>query len=456
MAGDFNAWSQAWDSRQTNVKGRALEEWAAALDLQLLNRGRTSTCVRAQGESIVDLSWAIPAAACLVREWKVLTDLEQLSDHRYISMKIGSPVPTTGGGCRSKKRSRWALKKMDEDRFMAIVLTADWSRNCAMQEEDPQEGTSWLRETVTRACDSSMPHVRQSPRRSTYWWNDEIAELRRAAIRLSRRVARSKADVARRAAASEEYRAAKKSLSVAIKRAKAGAWMELLQTLQKNPWGRPYKLVLNKLRPRTPPLTEVLEPEFTRRIINTLFPKWNGQILPLDPPGESPDWMEELEIQKEELSRAIKKGFGGKNTAPGPDGLQKKALALASNVLVRHMRGLFSECLKLGIFPKIWKRASLVLLRKEGKDPNSPSAYRPICLLDEAGKLLERVIANRLVHHLSHTGPDVSETQFGFRKGLSTLDAIEHVRTLSEEITSRGEVALAISLDVSNAFNSLP
>lgn len=76
----------------------------------------------------------------------------------------------------------------------------------------------------------------------------------------------------------------------------------------------------------------------------------------------------------------------------------------------------------------------MILLQKEGKETGSPSAYRPICLLDEAGELFERVIANRL----SRVGPNINGVQFGFRESLSTLEAVNRVRALSDEVVSQG------------------
>ena len=78
-------------------------------------------------------------------------------------------------------------------------------------------------------------------------------------------------------------------------------------------------------------------------------------------------------------------------------------------------------------------------------------------LLDEVGKLFERVIANRLVGHLVGMGPDLADQQFGFRRGRSTVDAIMRVRALTTgDAVSRGGVVLAVSLDIANAFNTLP
>ena len=54
------------------------------------------------------------------------------------------------------------------------------------------------------------------------------------------------------------------------------------------------------------------------------------------------------------------------------------------------------------------------------------SSYRAICLLDTMGKLLEEMILQRLKGHMVREN-GLSEYQFGFRKGRSTVDAIQAV-----------------------------
>ena len=44
VLGDFNAKSTLWGSPRTNPRGEAVVEWAAELDLRLLNEGSKSTC----------------------------------------------------------------------------------------------------------------------------------------------------------------------------------------------------------------------------------------------------------------------------------------------------------------------------------------------------------------------------------------------------------------------------
>ncbi|CAB0032532.1 unnamed protein product [Trichogramma brassicae] len=81
-------------------------------------------------------------------------------------------------------------------------------------------------------------------------------------------------------------------------------------------------------------------------------------------------------------------------------------------------------------------------------------------LADTAGKILERIICDRLEAFTERPG-GLSERQYGFRKRRSTIDAIEEViSTVREAIAGkrwyRGtkEYCAVVTLDVRNAFNS--
>ncbi|XP_053989863.1 uncharacterized protein LOC128882309, partial [Hylaeus volcanicus] len=128
VLGDFNAKSTTWGGPATDARGRAVLEWAARTDLRLLNRGSVSTCVRWQGESIVDLSWATPAAARLVSGWRVAEEVESVSDHLYILMDV-SAAPQyhpARGPAPGRPPRRWALKRLEKDALMAAALAASW------------------------------------------------------------------------------------------------------------------------------------------------------------------------------------------------------------------------------------------------------------------------------------------------------------------------------------------
>ena len=53
-------------------------------------------------------------------------------------------------------------------------------------------------------------------------------------------------------------------------------------------------------------------------------------------------------------------------------------------------------------------------------------SYRPICLIDSAAKVLERILCDRLERELKARG-GLNERQYGFRKGVSTVHALRRV-----------------------------
>jgi len=81
-------------------------------------------------------------------------------------------------------------------------------------------------------------------------------------------------------------------------------------------------------------------------------------------------------------------------------------------------------CLANGYYPLQWQRAIAIALKKPNKsDYTQPRAYRLITLLECMGKLLEKVVACRLMY-LTGQYNLISGSQFGGRANSSTSDAI--------------------------------
>ncbi|KMQ88705.1 reverse transcriptase [Lasius niger] len=124
--------------------------------------------------------------------------------------------------------------------------------------------------------------------------------------------------------------------------------------------------------------------------------------------------------------------------------------------MLANVTACFNLCLNEGVFPTEWKKAGLVLILKEATPDEELPKVRPICLLDEVGKTLERVIACRMEEYMKENHRfGLSENQFDFRKQRSTCDALNKMK-ITLGAVGVGEVALAVSLDIANAFNSLP
>ena len=94
---------------------------------------------------------------------------------------------------------------------------------------------------------------------------------------------------------------------------------------------------------------------------------------------------------------------------------------------------------------------------KGNKPLGDVSSYRPICLLDTMGKLLEDMILQRLQALLVGEN-GLPDNQFGFRKGRSTVDTIQAVVNIATNARKgtgkrKGFCAL-ISIDIRNVFNT--
>lgn len=126
-----------------------------------------------------------------------------------------------------------------------------------------------------------------------------------------------------------------------------------------------------------------------------------------------------------EVRRAAKRIKSGK--AGGPDGIPPEGIKTAVSHCTREITGILNDCLKHDTFPSCWKTGKLVLIPKPGKDPKLPNAYRPLTLLNSGGKLLEQLLKTRLQAELDDK-MTISDRQFGFRSGKSTLDACAQVK----------------------------
>ena len=110
-----------------------------------------------------------------------------------------------------------------------------------------------------------------------------------------------------------------------------------------------------------------------------------------------------------------------------------------------------STCLEDGVFPREWKAARVVVLLKSPEKLRSdPGSYRGICLLSALGKVLERIMIDRLMDTL---GGRFSRWQFGFQTRRSCDDAWMHVK--QTVAASDSKYVMGIFVDFKGAFDHL-
>jgi hypothetical protein len=112
----------------------------------------------------------------------------------------------------------------------------------------------------------------------------------------------------------------------------------------------------------------------------------------------------------------------------GIDGLLNEYFIEFQDLLLPVLYKLFNGILTSGIFSNSWSTAVLIPVFKKG-DQRDPHIYRGISLASCLAKLFTNIINNRLIEW-SKAYDTITDAQFGFRNGLSTVDAIFALQTL--------------------------
>src|SRR5215469_5085797 len=98
-------------------------------------------------------------------------------------------------------------------------------------------------------------------------------------------------------------------------------------------------------------------------------------------------------------------------------------------------------------FPSIWRKSIVVPIPKHGKDPMVDSNQRSISMTCNICKVMEKMVANRLLWELEALGA-LSASQFCFRRFRSTSDPLlmleQNIRQAFKEKSVLLEVFLTL------------
>ena len=110
--------------------------------------------------------------------------------------------------------------------------------------------------------------------------------------------------------------------------------------------------------------------------------------------------------------------------------------------------------LMMGHVPCSWKNAFIILLLKPGKERSQASSYRPISLLSCVGKVLEKIIKQRLLFELNYRNI-LPRHQAGFLEGKSTMYNIFRLNRCARQALDKRHHAAVIFFDIKSAFDSV-
>ena len=135
----------------------------------------------------------------------------------------------------------------------------------------------------------------------------------------------------------------------------------------------------------------------------------------------------------------------------GPDLISPHLLKEGADILARSLCILFNRSLEANYFPNTWKFGNVSPIYKKD-DRSLPSNYRPITLLNQVGKVMERCVHKRLYNYVM-VNHILTPLQSGFIQGDSTKYQLLHTYHTFCEAVDCGKEVRAVFCDISKAFH---
>lgn len=141
------------------------------------------------------------------------------------------------------------------------------------------------------------------------------------------------------------------------------------------------------------------------------------------------------------------------NKAPGPDNITASFVKTHHLVFTSILKDVFDEMISTGQYPECLKTARVVPLHKSG-DRLNINNYRPISTLSVLNKILEKLLATRIMNFLE-SSKLIYTHQYGFRRGCSTFTAASELVDQVYGAIDHKQISGVLFLDLKKAFDTI-
>lgn len=454
VMGDFNCHHFRWGSERCDAFGVALVDILDDLDLCILNNGSpTRRSPPGQQKSCVDLTFCSVELAASTH-WECTT-LSHGSDHYPIVISL---LNKTYLEKTSPPLLKYNLSKPDWSKFVSVMdekISILPNLNSSLPDSSGHYHAKSCYEgfvaAITSSADSCFP-LKNSARNkipSPPWWDQECT----LAVR-SRNNAEEHYNGEMTTENMLEYLQVNARSKRLLRRKKRLGWVKFCTSLSPStPISVVWKNVNRFRRGCSPSISSPITRETAESFFDKIAPPYvplpsECLVVPSDnisvDPFDAPFTLEELNVV---LSHV-------RDSAPGIDGVPYSFISHSGNKAKLYFLNILNFCYNHGWVPDQWKVQIVIPLLKPGKHVDDPNGYRPIALASVLAKLLEHLIKNRL-EWIVESRDLLPNYQFGFRKGLSTMDSIGVLVTDIRLAFSKNESVVAAFLDISSAYDNV-
>ncbi|GBN68079.1 Retrovirus-related Pol polyprotein from type-1 retrotransposable element R1 [Araneus ventricosus] len=412
-----------------------------------------------RGRSWIDVTLCNAPLLDNIFKWKV--DMEVTSsDHNSISFSLYTGINPSS----LKRKNRTRLENLDLAAFRSFLHNSvgKWESPSLLTRTDIDKEIEQLHEAIASACrDSRLKQTKLSKKEP--WWTRSL-EIQRSDARRAQRKYYSAKDERDRGYLRQKWKKAEAIYTRALNLAKRNHWAEICERVTpEEPFGTHFEVAKNPDRRhfqlsstlKENGLTTETPEETIEALLEFHFPSDIGDTDPAhaDIRNSSkipPATQDDPPFTMAEIEEAFKSLNNRK--APGPDGFHANIIKEVFSSNQCYFLSLFNDCLRIGHFPSRWKRAHVIMFHKLNKKDTDPSSLRPICLLDFLGKALDKMITQRLFHHLLSNN-HLHQQQYGFTPGRCATDAIIQLKNWINAAREQEQHSVIVSLDIKSAFS---
>ena len=471
---DSNAHHAEWDDfGEENTRGQELHDWITAEGLITMNTGESTRWMREVGTA-PDQTITHPLARA---EWEVLDRWG--SDHCAIQIDIA--LRGKSGRRRYKRQMKRAFHAADWDGYEGFLEEKAAGVIGELPNSDNDVNVDTLHGQIvnimSEAARRFIPQGKMA-REPKAWWNKEIDGCMRKRNNANATVQKARGDPniteEKLAELADDAQQKRRECQKKIEEAKEKSWREYVEkTAASDKIADPYRLIRaldgNK-RSATSRAALVnskgkdviSDKDKANLFIDTYAEVARGKVndaqherriakevrdrlrLPEEPESVvQADFEDDEEFKRRakrrrqrrkaveherhaltigELDRQLDEL--PKRKAAGEDEIANEMLQGMGKVARQLLLRLYNASWRQGRSPDKWKLAKVVPIAKPKKDLKLPGSYRPISLLSNIAKLMERIVLQRLKFNL---GEKLHQAQAGFSRHRTTEEQIARI-----------------------------
>ena len=453
IMGDFNDRCLVWEDShaQSDLKRKFYDLVRRFHLFQIINE---PTHLSETTQSLLDL---------------IITDAPAYIDNSGVGVPIGDPYhcfvfcQLTIKYCKDKcyNREVWNYKRADFNGLNIALDNAPW--NVLEIFDDVNEATDYFTKLLLDTAKEFIPfNVVKIDPRDKPWMTTQVKHAFRLRDKLHKKWKKSKSkdnwDSYRE---SRHHANFVKSVAKMHHYNRVGTKLSDPSTNAKEYWHLVKSLYGSKIDAGIPPLNsddnviadakgkaDLLNQHFASK--STLPPVNERPSLPRNI-YESASQLSEVSVTEKDILDSLKTMKTA--SANGPDNISNRLLKETITSILSPLKTLFNLSLRTQVFPAKWKEANVTPVFKGGERQDKQN-YRPISLLSNVGKLLERIIFKKLYEYCMANGL-LTWRNSGYKRMDSTVNQMIYISHKIYEALSKGEEVCFVSLDATAAFDSV-